>query len=92
MIGASAVLDRGMTASLKKTAESCGISHTIEVMPSSTGTNADSIAVSRGGVKCCTLSIPIRYMHTPVETVKLSDIENTARLICEYAAVGVNND
>lgn len=92
MIGASAVLDRGMTASLKKTAESCGIPHTIEVMPSSTGTNADSIAVSRGGVKCCTLSIPIRYMHTPIETVKLSDIENIARLICEYAAGGVNND
>lgn len=91
MIGASAVLDRGMTSSLKKTAENCGIPHTIEVMPSSTGTNADSISVSRGGVRCCTLSIPIRYMHTPIEAVKLSDIENTARLICEYAG-GVNND
>lgn len=85
MIGTSAVLDRGMTSALKETAERCGIPYTIEVMPSSTGTNADSISVSRGGVKCCTLSIPIRYMHTPIETVDITDIENTAKLICEYA-------
>lgn len=91
MIGVSAALDRGMSQSLKMTAEKAGIPYTIEVMPSSTGTNADSISTSRGGVKCCTLSIPIRYMHTPIETVKLSDIVSTARLICEYAG-GVDND
>lgn len=91
MIGASAVIDRGMTSALRNIAEKQNIPHTIEVMPSSTGTNADSIAISRGGVKCCTLSIPIRYMHTPIETVNISDIENTARLICEYAG-GDRND
>ncbi len=85
MIGTSAVLDRAMTDSLKELAERYDIPYTVEVMPSSTGTNADSIAVSRSGVKCCTLSIPIRYMHTPVETVDIKDIEATARLICEYA-------
>lgn len=85
MIGISAALDRGMSAALIETAERCNIPYTREVMPSSTGTNADSIGVSRGGVRCCTLSIPIRYMHTPIETVKLCDIESTARLICEYA-------
>lgn len=91
MIGISAVLDRGMTAALKSTAKVNKIPYTVEVMPSSTGTNADSIAVSKGGVKCCTLSIPIRYMHTPIETVDLNDIESTARLICEYAG-GDKND
>ncbi len=91
MIGTSAVLDRGMTSALKSLAEKNKIPYTIEVMPSSTGTNADSIAVSKGGVKCCTLSIPIRYMHTPIETVDLIDIESTARLICEYVG-GDNND
>ena len=85
MIGASAVLSREMTGSLKALAECSGIPYTVEVMPSSTGTNADAVAVSRGGVKCCTLSIPLRYMHTPVETVDIRDIEATARLICEYA-------
>lgn len=91
MIGTSAVLDRGMTSALIKTAERKEIPYTIEVMPSSTGTNADSISVSRGGVKCCTLSIPIRYMHTPIETVNIADIYNTARLICHYAG-GDTND
>lgn len=85
MIGYSAALDRGMSDALKSAAERSGIPHTIEVMPSSTGTNADSISISSSGVKCCTLSIPIRYMHTPIETVRLCDIESTARLICEYA-------
>lgn len=92
MIGYSAALDREMSDRLKKIAAERDIPHTIEVMPSSTGTNADSIAVSRSGVKCCTLSIPIRYMHTPIETVRLCDIENTARLICEYVAGGDCND
>ena len=91
MIGYSAALDRDMSDRLKRTAQESSIPYTIEVMPSSTGTNADSIGVSRSGVKCCTLSIPIRYMHTPIETVNLSDIENTARLICEYAG-GDSND
>lgn len=85
MIGVSAALDRGMYSKLKGCAERLGIPHTTEVMPSSTGTNADSIAVSGRGVRCCTLSIPIRYMHTPIETVKLCDIENTAKLIAAYA-------
>lgn len=88
MIGYSAALDRSMSDRLKSLAAENDIPYTIEVMPSSTGTNADSIAVSRSGVKCCTLSIPIRYMHTPIETVKLCDIESAARLICEYAAGG----
>ena len=90
MIGYSAALDRGMSDALKSAAEKNGIPYTIEVMPSSTGTNADSISISRAGVKCCTVSIPIRYMHTPIETVRLSDIESAARLICEYAAGGKN--
>ncbi len=85
MIGVSAVLDRGMTDSLKALAEKNSIPYTVEVMPSSTGTNADAVSVSRGGVKCCTISIPIRYMHTPIETVDVCDIEEAAQLIAAYA-------
>lgn len=85
MIGVSAVLDRGMTDKLKAIAEENDIPYTVEVMPSSTGTNADAISVSRSGVKCCTVSIPIRYMHTPMETVNVNDIEAAARLIAAYA-------
>jgi len=84
MIGFSAALDREMSEKLCKIAENSQIPFTREIMPESTGTNADTIGVSGKGVKCCTLSFPIRYMHTPVETVDLSDIRATAQLICEY--------
>lgn len=84
MIGFSAALDREMSEKLCKIAENSQIPFTREIMPESTGTNADAIGKSGKGVKCCTLSFPIRYMHTPVETVDLSDIRATARLICEY--------
>lgn len=85
MIGFSAVLDREMSAKLCEIAEKADIPFTREIMPESTGTNADAIGISGKGVKCCTLSFPIRYMHTSVETVDLNDIKATARLICEYA-------
>lgn len=84
MIGASAVLDRSMTEKLHAIADRCGIPHTTEVMPSSTGTNADAISVSRGGVRCSTVSVPIRYMHTSVEAMDIADIEHAASLIAEY--------
>ena len=41
--------------------------------------------VSRGGVPTGLISIPLRYMHTPVETADLDDIENVIRLICAFA-------
>lgn len=84
MIGFSPVLDKKMSNSLRALAIKTDIPFTCEVMPSSTGTNADAISVSGKGVKCCTLSFPIRYMHTSIEAVNLNDIMNTARLISEY--------
>ena len=92
MIGFSPALDKDMSESLRKLAKQKNIPFTVEVMPDSTGTNADAVSVSGKGVKCCTLSFPIRYMHTPVETVDLKDIENTAKLICEYVLGGAEND
>lgn len=84
MIGFSAALDKNMSNSLRALAVKNDIQFTCEVMPTSTGTNADAVGVAGKGVKCCTLSFPIRYMHTPVECVNIKDIETTARLICEY--------
>lgn len=92
MIGFSAALDKKMSNSLKELAIQNKIPFTCEIMPSSTGTNADSIGVSGKGVKCCTLSFPIRYMHTSIETVNLKDIEAAARLISEYVCGGALDD
>lgn len=60
------------------------IPHTIEVCAGHSGTNAWVLQTAREGIATGLLSIPLKYMHTPVETVKKKDIEATAKLICEF--------
>ena len=55
-----------------------------EIMNGKTGTNADHITISKGGVPSALVSLPQRYMHTPVEVVDIRDIENCAKLIAEF--------
>jgi putative aminopeptidase FrvX len=50
---------------------------------SHSGTDADAIAYSNGGVPTVLLKMPLRYMHTPTEVGNMSDIDNTASLITE---------
>jgi len=59
--------------------EKIDIQHTAS--PRGTGTDANVMQISRGGVATALVKIPLRYMHTSIETVSLSDIENAARLI-----------
>ena len=47
----------------------------------STGTDTDAFAYSNGGVPSALISLPLRYMHTTVETVNKDDVENVIRLI-----------
>jgi endoglucanase len=64
-----------------KTAE---LPYQVEPVPGSSGTDAWHIQVSRSGVPCALVGIPARYMHSPVETVCLRDIERAARLLTEF--------
>jgi len=48
-----------------------------------TGTDTDAFAYSNGGVASALISLPLRYMHTTVETVHREDLENVIRLIYE---------
>ncbi len=48
-----------------------------------TGTNTDSIYTSRDGVPAALISIPLRYMHSPVETADLDDVEDIVKLLTE---------
>ncbi len=49
----------------------------------STGTDTDAFAYSNGGVPSALISLPLRYMHTTVESAHIEDIENVIRLIYE---------
>ncbi|MDR1673977.1 MAG: M20/M25/M40 family metallo-hydrolase, partial [Oscillospiraceae bacterium] len=83
MIGISPSLDRELSYRLISIAEKAGIPYQREVMPGLTSTNADRFAVSGSGIKSGTVSVPLKYMHTPVECADLKDIELTGRLLAE---------
>ncbi len=84
MIGTSPVLDREMKDRLLHIAKDEELPYQIEVMGGATGTNADVISTTQTGVRTALISIPLRYMHTPVEVIDLEDIEHTARLMASY--------
>jgi len=50
-----------------------------------TGTDANMIQISRGGVAAGLVSIPNRYMHSPVEMISLHDIDRAAELLAQFA-------
>lgn len=84
MIGISPVLSRKISDKLKAIAKDKKIQYQTEVMGGLTGTNADKISVTKGGIPTGLLSVPQRNMHTGAEIVSLDDLENTAKLIYEY--------
>lgn len=83
-IGMGPNLHRGLTQALIQTAKAYDIPCDVEVMEGHTGTNAWTIQIVAHGVATALLSIPERYMHTPIETVSISDIENAAQLLYEF--------
>jgi endoglucanase len=74
----------GLHESLKKTAEQIEVPFALEAMPRHSGTDAFALQVAAEGIPTMVVSIPLRYMHTPVEVVALKDINRTARLLGEF--------
>ncbi len=93
-LGCGAVICRGpnlhyeMTKKVMEIAGENGIPYEIEVAPGNSGTNAWAIQTSGKGVPCVLLSIPLKYMHTTVETVDIEDVQNVCRLISEIVCGG----
>jgi putative aminopeptidase FrvX len=90
-LGSGPVLARGSTLNQRlfelvfETAEAESIPITLEATSRATGTDADAVHLSREGVPTALVSIPIRYMHSPVELVQLDDVEACAKLIAAAA-------
>jgi endoglucanase len=61
------------------------IPFTVSATTRATWTDADAFHVSRAGIPTGLVSVPLRYMHSPVEMVQLDDVLNTARLIAAFA-------
>ena len=87
-IGIGPNMNRAMTRRLFELAEERGIPVQPEVCPGRSGTNAEEIQVSRMGVATALVSLPIKYMHTPLEAARLDDMDSVRRLVVDYIGSG----
>ncbi len=71
---------------LMDTAQRYEIPVHFEPMPGASGTDAWAIQMAHTGVATALLSLPTRYMHTPVETLAVRDLERAARLLAHFIA------
>lgn len=69
-----------------ETAKEWNISYSIDPSPFPGGTDAYAMQVSQAGVATILLSIPLRYMHTPIETLDYEDVRHTGRLMAMFIA------
>jgi len=89
-LGDGPILDRGPNINpvvhqgLLEAAKRKRIKVQHRAMPRGTGTDANAMQLSRGGVATGLVGIPNRYMHTPVEMVDLRDVENASKIIAEW--------
>jgi len=82
---------RRITADLEATAKQLNIPYELEYTQADSGTDAFALQVQRGGIPTSLVSIPLRYMHTSVETVCYRDIERAGKLLAHYIA-GINRE
>lgn len=68
------------------TAKANNIEYEVSVHMGNTGTDAWNIQIQRAGIPCGLISLPLRYMHTSVETISLATLENCAKLVAEFIA------
>jgi endoglucanase len=90
-LGSGPIIGRGSTLAprvfelLVETAERMDTQYSVEASGRATWTDADAIEISRSGIPAGLISIPLRYMHSPVEMVDLGDVEAAVELIANFA-------
>ena len=84
VIGVGPNCTRWMSQRMEQIAKDLELDYQVEVMAGHSGTNAWPLQISGEGVATAVLSVPLRYMHTPVEAVHVDDLENTVRLLAAF--------
>src|SRR4051794_33880252 len=90
-LGSGPVLARGQSLHprvfelLAGAAERESIAYSIEASDRWSYTDADAVSMSRAGVPCGLVQLPLRYMHSPVEMVQLSDVEDAIKVVVALA-------
>ncbi|KNE22116.1 M20/M25/M40 family metallo-hydrolase [Virgibacillus pantothenticus] len=81
VLAKGAPINRNMNQLLEKTAKSLAMDIQYELTPRMTGTDADKMRLTGKGVPISLVSLPLRYMHSPVETVSIKDIAEEIELL-----------
>ncbi|MHB8899832.1 MAG: M20/M25/M40 family metallo-hydrolase, partial [Thermoguttaceae bacterium] len=97
-LGKGPVIYRGPNMNLKVVARLLDVArqneigHQVAADGRATGTDANAIQVNRAGVATALVSIPNRYMHSPVEMISLDDIDRAAELLARFAETVTADD
>ncbi|MDK1020968.1 MAG: M42 family metallopeptidase [Candidatus Hydrogenedentes bacterium] len=89
-LDAGPILHRGpnmnpvVAKQLVSVAKAKKIAYQMQAAPRGTGTDANAMQLTRGGVATGLIGVPNRYMHSPVEMISLKDAELCARLLAEW--------
>lgn len=83
-VGVGPNMTRWMSRRLLDRAQARKIPVQQEIMAGHTGTNGWEMQISREGVATAVLSVPLKYMHSPIEVLSLTDLENTAALLAAF--------
>ncbi|MCA1023980.1 M20/M25/M40 family metallo-hydrolase [Halobacillus litoralis] len=86
VLAKGAPINRKINQLLEKTASSLDMAVQYELTPRMTGTDADKMRTTGKGVPVSLVSLPLRYMHSPVETASIQDIEEEITLLVEMIA------
>ncbi|WP_047979663.1 M20/M25/M40 family metallo-hydrolase [Ornithinibacillus contaminans] len=86
VLAKGAPINRKINQLLEKVAKKLHINVQYELTPRSTGTDADKMRYTGRGVPISLVSLPLRYMHSPVETVSLADIDQEIELLVTMIA------
>lgn len=84
VVGIGPNMARWMTRRLLDKAGELDMAVQKEVMEGSTGTNGWEMQIANEGIATAILSVPLKYMHTPVEVVERGDLEDCARLLAAF--------
>lgn len=83
-IGVGPRLHPRLTKRLQDTAKRIHVNAPVEVCPNATATDADSLQIAGDGLPTALINLPLKYMHTTVETISQDTIEEAARLLAAF--------
>ena len=75
--------NRPLRERLEEVARSRGIPYQLEVLQGGT-TDASAIALTKEGIPAAVVSVPTRYVHSPSEALRLSDLEGVTKLLALF--------